>query len=181
MMWFAFTPVLLYLLVEGTRKRPREEQKKDCSSTLGLAAALAFMTLLPTVILLDQGRTPFPPHPLFFIGITLGIAGAWFRALAMRTLGRFFSRNIGIQSRHRVVDTGCYRYIRHPGYLGTLGTFLGFALSTASWLAVAGNLFCFLIAYTYRMRVEEKALVVFFGSAYREYQARTWRLIPYLY
>lgn len=63
MMWFAFTPVLLYLLVEGTRKRPREEQKKDCSSTLGLAAALAFMTLLPTVILLDQGRTPFTPIP----------------------------------------------------------------------------------------------------------------------
>lgn len=181
MMWFAFTPVLLYLLVEGIRKPPQGEQKKDCSSTLALAAALACMTLLPTVILLDQWQTPFTPHPLFYTGITLGIAGVWFRTKAMRTLGRFFSRNIGIQTQHRVVDTGCYRYIRHPGYLGTLGTFLGFALSTASWLAVAGNLICFFMAYTYRMRVEEKALVIFFGPAYRDYQARTWKLIPYLY
>lgn len=181
MIWLAFTPVLLYLLSEGTRKRPQGEQKKDRSSTLGLAAALAIMTILPSMILWNQWRPSFSPHPLFYIGITLGIIGAWFRVLAMRTLGRFFSRNIGIQSRHQVVDTGCYRFIRHPGYLGTLGTFFGFALSTASWLAVAGNLFCFFIAYTYRMRVEEKALVLFFGSAYQEYQARTWKLIPYVY
>lgn len=38
-----------------------------------------------------------------------------------------------------------------------------------------------LLGWLYRMRVEEAALSVQFGEAYREYARRTWRLIPWLY
>ncbi|PTX64525.1 protein-S-isoprenylcysteine O-methyltransferase Ste14 [Melghirimyces profundicolus] len=181
MLWLSFTPVILYLLLETLRKQPQGERRKDRTSTLVLAAALAWMTLVPTWVLLSR-PTDFSLHPPFFYtGLATGIAGVWFRAKAMQTLGRFFSRNIGIQNRHRVVDTGCYRYIRHPGYLGTMGTFVGFALSTGSGVVVLANLLCFLTAYSFRMQMEERALVAHFGSVYSEYQARTWKLIPCLY
>lgn len=181
MVWLAYIPVILYFLLETIRKKPLEEQRKNRSSTITLAVAQGFMILLPTMIFFYKPMNNHHSHPLFFIGMAFGVVGVLIRATAMQTLGRFFSRNIGIQKQHQLVVTGCYRYIRHPGYLGTLGTFLGFALSTASWLAIVVNILCFFIAYSYRIRVEEDALTACFGSAYLNYKLRTWKLIPFLY
>ncbi|MDA8353693.1 MAG: isoprenylcysteine carboxylmethyltransferase family protein [Firmicutes bacterium] len=179
MIGLAYSPVILYIFLESVREQPRGERRKDRISTLLLGAALCLMVACPTLVFLSNG---FPSQHLFFyLGIFIGIAGVWLRWKAMRTLGRFFSRNIGIQQEHRVIDTGFYRFIRHPGYLGTLITFFGFALSTCWWPVVLINGCCFLIAYSYRMHVEEKMLIAFFGSAYRNYQSRTWRLIPLIY
>ena len=36
-------------------------------------------------------------------------------------------------------------------------------------------------AYVYRIGAEEEMLVSALGSAYREYQTHTWRLLPGLY
>jgi len=37
------------------------------------------------------------------------------------------------------------------------------------------------VAYTYRISVEEKALLEGLGTPYREYMQRTWRLIPFAF
>jgi protein-S-isoprenylcysteine O-methyltransferase len=37
------------------------------------------------------------------------------------------------------------------------------------------------VAYSYRIAAEEAMLRDAFGGRYREYAARTWRLIPYVY
>jgi protein-S-isoprenylcysteine O-methyltransferase Ste14 len=111
----------------------------------------------------------------------LGMFGLVIRFSAMRTLGRFYSRNISIQGEHKLIQSGLYRYIRNPGYLGTLVTYLGFAVSTSVWLSVLLNLGLFFAAYPHRIKVEEQALVSEFGNTYKNYMERSWRLIPLLY
>ena len=78
-----------------------------------------------------------------------------------------------------LVDIGAYRLIRHPIYSGLVVTALGWGLVTWSGLAiaVAGLLFLLFAGKSRR----EEAWLAEVHPGYRAYQARTKRLIPWLY
>jgi protein-S-isoprenylcysteine O-methyltransferase Ste14 len=63
------------------------------------------------------------------------VSGIVFTGWAMLT-NRFFSGTVRIQSDrgHTVVDSGPYRYVRHPGYSGALAFTLGSPVALGSWL-----------------------------------------------
>ena len=82
---------------------------------------------------------------------------------------------------HALVETGLYRTIRHPAYLGMLATVLGFGLAAGNWLSLAALVGLPLAATLYRIRVEERALLHHFGPAYQAYAGRTKRLLPGIY
>jgi protein-S-isoprenylcysteine O-methyltransferase len=88
---------------------------------------------------------------------------------------------VAIQSGHRLVDTGVYRHVRHPSYLGACIAYLGFGLGLGSYLSAAAVLGMVLIGYAYRIHVEEKALLESLGDEYAAYRRRTSRLIPGIY
>ena len=114
-------------------------------------------------------------------GLALLAAGIVVRSLAIAQLGAFHAPVVAIQAEHRVVDTGLYRHVRHPSYLGALIALLGFGLGRGSWRSAAvvlGAPFC---AYVYRMQVEERALLAALGDEYSIYRERTARLIPGVY
>jgi protein-S-isoprenylcysteine O-methyltransferase Ste14 len=79
---------------------------------------------------------------------------------------------------HQLIDTGLYKYIRHPGYLGQLIIFFGIATSLSNWLSVLLMIIPVLVGYINRIRVEEKFMVEQLGQNYIEYQNRTKKLIP---
>lgn len=175
---FSYLPVLLYFLLEFFRRNPVREEKQNRGSSILIGAILTWMVIIPTAIhfLITNKVSPF-----LYIGIAIGLAGVWIRYSSIKTLGRFYSRNVGVQGEHSIVQNGWYRYIRHPGYLGTFLTYLGFAISTSSLLAVGINILLYFLAYSYRINVEEHILVSRFGEKYKQYQSKTWRLIPFIY
>jgi protein-S-isoprenylcysteine O-methyltransferase Ste14 len=76
-----------------------------------------------------------------------------------------------------VIDTGPFRYVRHPLYLAALLAYIGAAVSSASLLSLALLVPVF-VFYDYIARYEERVLEVRFGAAYRDYEARTGRWLP---
>jgi protein-S-isoprenylcysteine O-methyltransferase Ste14 len=94
----------------------------------------------------------------------VGLFGVWIRSSAITTVGRYYSRDIALLGEQTIVETGWYRYVRHPGYLGTFLTYVGFAVSISSLLAVGINVFLFFAAYSHRIKVEERALIEAFGD-----------------
>ena len=106
--------------------------------------------------------------------MVLGIA---IRQRAIAVLGRFFSRTLAVQERQTVVETGPYRYVRHPSYTGALVFFVGYGLALQSWGAVLALVPIFALVYGYRMYVEERLLIAELGEAYVPYSHRTKRLI----
>ena len=88
---------------------------------------------------------------------------------------------VEIQTDHRLIETGPYRRIRHPGYLGGLLVLLGVGIATANWLAIVGLMVPVLAAFLWRIRVEEEALRGEFGRQFDSYAGRTCRLVPGLY
>jgi protein-S-isoprenylcysteine O-methyltransferase Ste14 len=121
------------------------------------------------------------PTWAFYPGIVLMVGGIAFRQWAIAVLGRFFSMAVRVQKNQTVVDTGPYRYVRHPSYTGLLTIFVGLGLALQSWGAVLVLALIFSIVWGYRIRVEERSLIAQLGEAYASYSRRTKRLIPYVF
>ena len=81
---------------------------------------------------------------------------------------------------NRLVQTGPYRWIRHPLYLSMIITLIGFALAFRSLWGLISIFAFFLPAVIFRAKLEEKALGEKFGSAWAEYARRTHFIIPFL-
>lgn len=80
----------------------------------------------------------------------------------------------------RVVETGLYRRLRHPGYTGSLLIWTGFALASRSAPVVA--LVAGLLAPVYRRRIAaEEELLARDVPGYDAYRRRTRRLIPFVW
>jgi protein-S-isoprenylcysteine O-methyltransferase Ste14 len=106
---------------------------------------------------------------LITIGMIGSVTAAWW-------LGRSFS--VFPQAR-RLVVSGPYRYVRHPLYLAEQVAGLGVILQYAQpWSALIGA--ASLAAQFPRMHYEEKILANAYPE-YRDYAARTSRLVPFLY
>jgi protein-S-isoprenylcysteine O-methyltransferase len=117
----------------------------------------------------------------FFVGLAVLGGGMVFRWYAIRMLGRFFTFDVAISAGQTVIETGPYRWIRHPSYAGSLVGYIGVGLTLGNWVALLVPAMCMAAAYSYRIPVEEQALVAGLGPAYEDYRTRTWRLVPFVY
>ena len=91
----------------------------------------------------------------------------------------FFSKVVRIQDDrgHHVIDTGPYRFVRHPGYVGWAILGNGFMLALGSWLAVGISLVIILLIIV-RTYLEDRFLISNLDG-YSEYATRVKRrLIP---
>jgi protein-S-isoprenylcysteine O-methyltransferase Ste14 len=112
------------------------------------------------------------------LGLVLFWAGAGLRWWAVRTLGRFFRLTVVVQQGHRMIDTGPYRYVRHPAYTGAMLTVLGVGVAFDNALSIVACLVFPLLGVLRRIKVEEDELRRSLGRPYREYARHTPRLIP---
>jgi protein-S-isoprenylcysteine O-methyltransferase Ste14 len=86
---------------------------------------------------LDVGRFHWsvpPPTALRVVALVVYAAGLGFGMWAIVT-NRFFSSVVRLQSDrgHHVVDTGPYRFVRHPGYAGMMVSALSGSVVLGSW------------------------------------------------
>ncbi|MDQ3198561.1 MAG: isoprenylcysteine carboxylmethyltransferase family protein [Verrucomicrobiota bacterium] len=129
---------------------------------------------------LSQGQFPHP-RTFYLIGLVLFVLGLIIRWVSIIHLGRFFTVNVAIAHDHELITTGPYRYVRHPSYTGTLLMFFGFGVCMLNLYSLAALILPIAIAFLWRMHVEEAALRYAFGERYRDYAARTRRVIPFVY
>lgn len=111
--------------------------------------------------------------PLYFrlsiLGLTLILAMYLFKS------GHFVvSRE---QRPNSVVETGVFRYVRHPLYLASILTYLGLTIATVSLISFAVFIGIF-VFHNYIASYEERLLVAKFGEGYRKYMERTGKWVP---
>lgn len=179
--WLPVVSILLlyYLRIrEVTAKRsiiPGRIREKLTFKVFMFAGTL--MTMGSLIEYFVMGR-PYR-WPLFALGWVLGISSFALRRKAISALGQFWSVHVEIRESHVLVMQGPYRWLRHPTYTSMILELLSiaFILNVYVTLAICSVLFTF--GLYRRIRIEEEALVEKFGDAYRAYQIKTPRLIPY--
>lgn len=145
------------LLRERLRPGPGARESLFVASLI--ASAIWFGHLL--VAGLDVGRLHWSGSMPFFV--QLGGFAALFGSLVLgRWASRanpFFSSVVRIQSErgHRVVYTGPYRYVRHPGYASVVVMVPASGLALGSWLSLLPAAIA-IVALVARTRFEERTL-----------------------
>jgi protein-S-isoprenylcysteine O-methyltransferase Ste14 len=164
-----------------TERRAREAQAGQSwdKQLLGAHFVASIATFLTAG--LDSGRFGWSgPVPM---GVT--IAGAALMLLGQAAFAfakgenAFFSSTVRIQKErdHRVCDTGLYRFVRHPGYLGMLMSLLAFPLVMNSYWAFVPTLVGAVILLA-RTALEDRFLIRELPG-YDDYATKTrWRLVP---
>jgi len=116
-----------------------------------------------------------------FLGLALIVMGMIIRFVAIWTLGRFFTVDVTIRENHTIKQSGLYKIIRHPSYLGSLLSFIGYGLSLNNWVSLILISVLMTWAMLHRIAIEEKVMVKQFGEEYISYMKHSRRLIPWIY
>jgi protein-S-isoprenylcysteine O-methyltransferase Ste14 len=161
------------------RERMRPGGKKSPLS-LTIFSLLLFMHWI--VAGLDRGRFHWSDDvPGWLQGVCLfTVAAGYALALWAMRVNRFFSSVIRIQTDRgqRVVTTGPYAFVRHPGYTAGILIILASGPALGSWLAGALVVIFSLPFLLYRTIAEDQILQVELAG-YSDYATRVrWRLLP---
>jgi protein-S-isoprenylcysteine O-methyltransferase Ste14 len=141
--------------------------------------------LIALILFGPQGSSLLPPGmngllvALQLLGYVMAMAGLCIAALAAFNLGKNLTPLPHPRDGGLLVQTGLYRYVRHPIYCGVI-------LLALAWLLIHPNQLILLyvvglsIFFDLKTRKEEMWLTEKFPE-YTEYQKRVKKLIPGLY
>jgi protein-S-isoprenylcysteine O-methyltransferase Ste14 len=99
--------------------------------------------------------------------------------LIAKKTNRFFSSVVRIQNDrgHTVCETGIYRFVRHPGYLGMIISWIGFPLLLGSVWSIIPIVFAIILLLV-RTSLEDRTLIKEL-TGYSQYIQKTrYKLVP---
>jgi steroid 5-alpha reductase family enzyme len=142
-----------------------------------LQAAILWFVALPV---LAAARPPHPLATLDLIGALVFCAGFAFEAVADRQLARFRANPA---NRGRVLDTGLWRYTRHPNYFGDAllwwGIFIIACATPGGWWTAASPLaMTWLLLRVSGVTLLERTLKAS-KPGYEQYMRRTPAFVPW--
>jgi len=187
--WFLFAGyfVLVCFIILERMLRKTESAKTfraggfDRRSTILVSAGFGAGLLLPLVF----AALDLFPFPIGFasglLGVFVMLLGLALRVWAAAALGGYYSRTLLVTKDQKLVSTGPYARVRHPGYLGSILLWSGFGILSSNLVLVILFPVMFAAIHLYRISVEEHMLSQELGEDYAEYGRRTRKLLPYLY
>lgn len=116
-----------------------------------------------------------------WLGVLVAVAALVMFRLTHRALGRNWSVSLDVRENHRLITDGIYRRVRHPMYTAFWLWAVAQALLLPNWVAGFAGLIGFGTLFFGRIGKEEQMMVDTFGDEYRQYMARTGRLLPRLF
>src|SRR6185436_796517 len=111
---------------------------KGWDAIVATLVIILFASVLP-VGALDDGRYHWAPQPDWVVWIGYVLMAVGFLGMTWaQSVNRHFEATVRIQTDrgHKVIDTGPYAIIRHPGYAMTIPLVVGMALSLGSLYAL---------------------------------------------
>jgi protein-S-isoprenylcysteine O-methyltransferase Ste14 len=175
--WAAF---LLYWLISSFAVKATVE-RKSLSSSLPYRIA----TSLGAIMLAKLNwhwplNIPLTPHTFLtaWIAAALCVAGLGIAIWSRWTLAGNWSSDVRFKQGHELIQTGPYRFVRHPIYTGIILMCFGSAI-------LFGQLHCWLgalvmgIGFWIKLKQEETIMLQHFPG-YAEYRKRVKALVPFV-
>ena len=148
---------------------------------LMLGGSIAMVTAFPLAWVRALRFPPALDVPVFIVGVATLVAGSLLRRHCWRLLGSSFTGDVRVRPDQHIVGEGAYRLLRHPSYSAGILMNIGIGLSLGSWGSTVLLAIISFATYTYRIAVEERALLAVLGEPYREFLRHRKRLIPFVF
>jgi protein-S-isoprenylcysteine O-methyltransferase Ste14 len=176
---FAIGPVIAVLALLRRRLKPSPTLSRIRGWRWYVPVVLLPIEWLlpPALIALRVGEIDAGWLPGRFVGLAIGLAGAVLLVWAFVLLGRLMIHEAAVREDHALIESGPYRFVRHPVYVGYLALLLG------SGVASLNVCLCLLwpvslLGILIQAASEEQLLRERFGHDYERYFRRTGRLVP---
>ncbi len=117
------------------------------------------------------------PDALRWLGVVLGLLCVLGIYWLFSSIGSGITPTSGTRTKHTLVTSGPYRWVRHPLYTIGCSLFVTFGMIADNWFIILLGSLAF-IAMAVRTPKEEANLIDKFGDEYREYMKRTGRFLP---
>jgi protein-S-isoprenylcysteine O-methyltransferase Ste14 len=118
--------------------------------------------------------------PSLIASMVLGppsVALAW---TAARQLGKHWRFEAALCEDHELIQTGPYRWVRHPIYASMLGMLLAVGAAWTWWPMFIAGLIVFLAGIEIRVRAEDRLLSERFQESFIAYRSRVCAYIPFI-
>ena len=170
-----FSEVILSLRMKSKNHRHNYDKSSLKILWITIALSITFGILLGNS---NFALSHYNTDLILYAGIFLICLGLIIRWISILKLKKSFTVDVSISEDQKIIQSGLYKYIRHPAYSGSLLSFLGLAIVFNNWFTLFIIFIPILISFLNRIQVEEKVLSQAFGSQYTDYIKRSWRLIP---
>ena len=182
--WIAFAELILCWIVwsaafiqPSRQAADRKEVAKSSSSKWGIVLVMIGFALLWAYI----RPVGFHKSTLSLIlSMILGPPSVAFVWVATRHLGKQWRYAAALREDHELIQTGPYRWLRHPIYASMLGMQLATGFCWTWWPLFLASLVFFLMGTEIRVRAEDRLLETHFQDSFRAYRSRTRGYIPFL-
>ena len=168
----------LFVLATGGRKKAKEDRFSTYILMVTMSAFLPTIGYIANAGEAGPGAFSWGFPTVSYVGFCVVLLGAAIHILGILTLKKEWAAVVVVTEGQKLVDSGIYKFIRHPIYAAILLELLGFGLALSSWLAILLLVLPNAASLTYRIYIEEKVLEKHFGDVYISYERRTKRLIP---
>jgi protein-S-isoprenylcysteine O-methyltransferase Ste14 len=176
--WIIF---LAYWIASARRVKPVAERQSRWT-TFGYRGPLILGCILLSLRWLPHPSS-LPPTPQTLLACSIGAAlcalGLFISIWSRRILGSNWSSDVLLRQGHQLIQTGPYRYARHPIYTGVLSMCLGTAIVMGGLNRLLGVAIIF-AAFWIKLRQEETLMMRQFPADYPSYKTRVKALIPFV-
>jgi protein-S-isoprenylcysteine O-methyltransferase Ste14 len=176
--------LIRYEYARRSRQKPIARSNRGPRETALLLISLTGLGIAPFIYvatgILRFADYSFHP-PQAWLGIFVAVASLVLFRLTHRALGRNWSVSLDVREDHQLITDGIYRKIRHPMYSAFWLWAAAQALLLPNWVAGFAGFVGFGILFFGRIAEEERMMLEAFGDRYREYMARTYRVIPLIF
>ncbi len=144
--------------VLAERLGPRKDAKKWDTAIVSLIGVIILAVYLVAGLDIRYTWTTGFPLAAQIVGTIAAVVGYTIVVWATAT-NAFFSLNVRIQKErgHSVVTSGPYRFVRHPGYVGSILAYLGTPVLLGSWWAILFGI-AMVILMIVRTALEDRTL-----------------------
>ncbi len=189
--WITLAGILFWLVVywQGGRtvivdiREAIRVKKSRLDMVLLVVLTLCSLTLIGIGFLASFGQLQIvflQNLTIAFIGTVLSIGGIVGMFYCRHYLGKYWTAETNLAGDHQIIDTGPYRFVRHPIYTFAILTYIGFGLVfLSSWSCLLVGVI--VTAYVLKTK-DEDAFLEKNLLGYREYKLRVQhRLVPGLW
>jgi protein-S-isoprenylcysteine O-methyltransferase Ste14 len=185
--------VIRYPHERRSKRTAVSRDRADLTERLLMTISLTGLGILPGAYVAASlgkigeygGSGGFGDYPFWpaqgWIGAVLFAFSLYLFYRTHRDLGRNWSVTLKVRAEHRLITEGVYAYVRHPMYTAFFLWALAQLFLLPNFIAGAAGLVGFGTLYLFRVKREEEMMLETFGDEYRDYRARTKRLVPWIH
>lgn len=187
MAWLYVFLVLCFVVIKHQVSHPEllaiDSMIKDGANKWDLLSALFVIIIGPLSVILTAGLdkrfgwTSVLPQ-IKSVAIILLLLGAFLSLWAVRSNKFYFEAvRVHYERHHVVITEGPYRFVRHPGYTGSILVSFAIPLMLGSWIALVPSVFV-ILGYIARTWLEDMTLQRQFKGYYDYTKKVSYRLMP---